>query len=371
VNTKKGLLIIAMVILMAILVTACGGGATDAVEAPAEEVSEETVEEVSAEPVEEAAMETPKQIQFCTMYSSSITDNGWDSSSHQSFLRFQENPGLEIEVLDLKWTEGLWGDEAEAAMRAYAESGCDIIWGQGGYNDIINNVRDDYPEVMIVEVGSGLIDARDNNYHFVHRCHEGLYTLGVLAGTLSEGTAIGAVGTYPAEDVNDAINGFFDGAKSVKPDLKQKVAFINSWYDPGLAGEAAMAQIAAGADFIFMFGENFDVCRENSIYCYGPYIDYSKIYPDAALGSFISTWEPGYDWALEEWYKVQTTEAEFAGEPYGMTGSMVNGVCDVVLSETLIPTLPEEALQLFYDTRQAILDGTLEVDLDISEPKSE
>lgn len=370
-NVKKLLLWIISLILLASVVASCGGGAAPVAEEPAEEpVVEEvaTVEELA----DDEGIESPKQVQFCTMYSTSITDNGWDRSSHESFLRFQQNPGIDIQVLDLKWIEGLYGDEAEAAMRAFAESGeCDILWGQGGYNDIIKNISGDYPDMMFVEVGSGLIEAKGNHYHVMHRCYDGMYVLGVLAGHLAKGSAIGAVGTYPAEDVNDAMNGFFDGAQSVNPDLKQKVAFINSWYDPALAGEAANAQIAAGADQIFMFGENFEVCGENNIMCYGPYIDYSKIYPEAALGSFLSTWEPYYSYALNEWYKVQTTDAEYSGEPYGFTGMMANGGCDVALSEELASTLPEDALQAFNDTRLAVLDGTLVVPLDISEPKSE
>jgi basic membrane protein A len=369
-NTRNLWLVSTCFLLLGLLATACGG-------APATQVATiqapDTQAPATQEPVpQESQANAPTSVQFCTMYSTSIKDNGWDRSAHESFLRFQENPGIDIKVLDLKWTEGLYGDEAESAMRAFAESGeCDIIWGQGGYNDIIKNVSGDYPKVMFVEVGSGIIEALDNHYHVMHRCFDGMYVLGVLAGKLTKGSAIGAVGTYPAEDVNDAMNGFFDGAKSVNPSLKQKVAFINSWYDPAKAGEAASAQIAAGADQIFMFGENFEVCGENQIMCYGPYIDYSKIYPEAALGSFVSDWEPYYKYALTEWYKVQTTGVKFDGKPYGFTGSMANGGCDVVLSEALVPTLPEDALKLFEDTRQAVKDGTLEVPLDISEPKSE
>lgn len=359
-NTSKMWRILISVAILALLVTACAPAAD-------EPVADEPVDEPAEEPMAEA----PTQVQYCSMYSTSITDNGWDRSGHESFLRFQANPPVDIEVLDLKFTEGLWGDEAAAAARAYAESGCDIIWMHGGYNDIINDIQDDYPDVMLVEVGSGIISARDNNYHFVQRCNDGMYALGVLAGHLTTGGAIGAVGTFPAEDVNDNMNGFFDGAKSVNPDLAQKVAFINSWYDPVMAGEAANAQVAAGADFVFMLAENFEVCTENDILCFGPYIDYSEIYPDAALGSFLASWDPAYEWTLENWYEVQTTDAEFAGEAYGLTINMLNGGCDVVLSDELAATLDPEAVQAFEDTRQAILDGELVVELDISEPQSE
>ncbi len=373
---KRLLSILSVLLVLGLILSACKTAVEEpAVEAPAEEeavvVEEEEAEEEEAEEVVEEEMAAPTQVQFCTMYSTSITENGWDRSGHESFMRFQADPGMDIEVLDLRWTEGLWGDEAEAAMRAFSEGGCDIIWGMGGYNDIINNVRDDYPEVMFQEVNSGLIDARDNNYHLMHRCHDGSYLMGVLAALMTEGTAIGATGGFPAEDVNDNINGFFAGAKSVKPELKQKVGFINSWYDPVAAGELAEAQKAAGVDNIFMLAENFDVCGEGTgAMCYGPYIDFSEFYPGAVMASFLATWEPGYEWTLQQWVKAQET-GEWAGGPYQFEFTMANGACDVVFGAGIEETLPPEVLQQFNETRAAILDGSLVIEVDISEPLSE
>ena len=373
---KRLLSILSVLLVLGLILSACKTAVEEpAVEAPAEEeavvVEEEEAEEEEAEEVIEEEMAAPTQVQFCTMYSTSITENGWDRSGHESFMRFQADPGMDIEVLDLKWTEGLWGDEAEAAMRAFSEGGCDIIWGMGGYNDTINNVRDDYLEVMFQEVNSGLIDARDNNYHLMHRCHDGSYLMGVLAALMTEGTAIGATGGFPAEDVNDNINGFFAGAKSVKPELKQKVGFINSWYDPVAAGELAEAQKAAGVDNIFMLAENFDVCGEGTgAMCYGPYIDFSEFYPGAVMASFLATWEPGYEWTLQQWVKAQET-GEWAGGPYQFEFTMTNGACDVVFGAGIEETLPPEVLQQFNETRAAILDGSLVIEVDISEPLSE
>ena len=328
-------------------------------------------EEEEAEEVVEEEMAAPTQLQFCILYATSITQSGWDSSGYESFLRFQADPGMDIEVLDLKWTEGLWGDEAEAAMRAFAEGGCDILWLHGGYNDLINNIRDDYPEVMFQEVNSGIIDARDNNYHLMHRCHDGAYLMGVLAALMTEGTAVGASGGYPSEDVTDLMNGFFEGAKSVKPELKQKVGFINSWYDPVAAGELAEAQKAAGADMLFMGAENFDVCGPGTgAMCFGPYIDYSEYYPGAVMASFLATWEPGYEWTLQQWVKAQET-GEWAGGPYQYEFTMNEGACDVKLGAGIEETLPPEVLQQFNETREAIIDGSLVIEVDISEPLSE
>lgn len=374
-KSRKFLFILSILVVLGLILSACQPAAEEPVaeEPAAEEVVEEeaVVEEAEEEEEAEEASLVPDSIQFCTIYSTSITDNGWDRSGHESFLRFMENPGMDIEVKELRFAEGLWGDEAEAAMREYAESGCDIIWAHGGYNDIILNTYLDYPEVMFVEVGSGWIDGDQNNYHYMYRCYDGVYLMGVLAGLMTEGTAIGSAAGFPAEDVNDVINAFFAGAKSVKPELKQKVGFINSWYDPVAAGELAEAQKAAGVDQLLMAAENFDVCGPGTgAMCYGPYIDFSEYYPGAVMASYLATWDPAYEWALAEWAKFKET-GEWNGGPLGFENNMATGACTVVLGAGIEETLPADVLEQYNATYDAIMSGELVPELDTSEPVSE
>jgi basic membrane lipoprotein Med (substrate-binding protein (PBP1-ABC) superfamily) len=298
-------------------------------------------------------------------------DQGWDRSFYESYNRVVESQPVDGVVLqEWKAVEGLWGDEAEAAMREYAESGeCDIIWPHGGYNDNVDNIKADYPDVMFVEVGSGVLSTGENDYHFWLRCHEASYAMGVLAGNLSETNVFGGVGTYPASDVNDSLNSFFDGAASVKGDIVKKVAFINSWYDPAAANEAAAAQIAAGAEHIDMYAETFDACAENEVYCYGAYTDYSEYYPTTAISSFVVKWDTAIQWAMEEWVKAQ--DAGFDA-PESPTFTMsLDGSCDVELSDTLIDTIPADALDAFNATRDAIIDGSLIVEFNDDLPESD
>jgi basic membrane lipoprotein Med (substrate-binding protein (PBP1-ABC) superfamily) len=178
------------------------------------------------------------------------------------------------------------------------------------------------------------------------------------------------VGTYPASDVNDSLNSFFDGAASVKGEIVKKVAFINSWYDPAAANEAAAAQIAAGAEHIDMYAETFDACAEGEVYCYGAYNDYSEYYPTTALASFVVKWDSAIQWAMEEWVKAQAGEEFDAPESPTFTLSS-DGSCDVKLSDTLIDTIPAEALEAFNQTRDAILDGSLQVEFSDVLPESD
>lgn len=319
----------------------------------------------------EPTVATTRDVQVCAMIAIGA-DSGWDRTFYESFDRVvAEQPISGVNVKPLKYTEGLWGDEAETAMRTYAESGeCDIIWAHGSLNENVDHLKTEFPDLMWIEVGSGVIDYGDNNYHFWLRCHEASYVMGVLAGHMSASNVFGAVGTYPASDVNDSINSFFDGAASVKPDIVRKVAFTNSWYDPKAANEAAAAQIAAGATHIDMYAETFDTCAEKGAICYGSYNDYSEFYPTTALASFVVKWDSPIKWVLDEW-KTAVDGAGFHAPDSPTYTMSSDGSCDAKLSDAMKPTLPPEALAAFEQSRQAILDGSLKVVFNDSTPESD
>ncbi len=369
---KKIWQLVGIVMVLAFLLAACGGAQPMEEETAVEEPqAEEVVEEEPAEAeVEEEVSTEPAPLRMCVLLAVGL-DQGWDRSFYESYNRVVESQPVDGVVLqDWKAVEGLWGDEAEAAMREYAESGeCDIIWPHGGYNDNVDNIKADYPDIMFVEVGSGVLSSGGNDYHFWLRCHEASYAMGVLAGNLSETNVFGGVGTYPASDVNDSLNSFYDGAASVKGDIVKKVAFINSWYDPAAANEAAAAQIAAGAQHIDMYAETFDACAENDVYCYGAYTDYSEYYPTTAISSFVVKWDTAIQWAMEEWLKAQDVGFDAPESPTFTMSS--DGSCDVKLSDTLIDTIPADALDAFNATRDAILDGSLIVEFNDDLPESD
>jgi basic membrane lipoprotein Med (substrate-binding protein (PBP1-ABC) superfamily) len=52
-------------------------------------------------------------------------------------------------------------------------------------------------------------------------------------------------------EVNRLVNAFSDGVQEVNPQAQVLVTFINSWFDPAAAKEAALAQVDAAADVLF------------------------------------------------------------------------------------------------------------------------
>ena len=96
------------------------------------------------------------------------------------------------------------------------------------------------------------------------------------------------------------------------------VTFINSWFDPPKAKEAAFAMIDKGADV--MYAERFgvsDAAKEKGKLAIGNVIDTQDKYPDTVVASALWNMEPTIDLALK-----QVKAGSFKAEDYGMYSTM-------------------------------------------------
>jgi basic membrane protein A len=274
--------------------------------------------------------------------------------------------GLDIEVT---YTENVY-DNAEQVFRTYAETGeYDILFGDTAYADAIENLKDEFPETMFVMSGSGNRGLGGNAYWVFVHAHEPAYVMGMLAGKLTKSKVVGTVSTFPAEDTNDQINAFFQGAKDVNPDVQQKVSYIQSWYDPTKSNEATSAQSAAGADMIYQMSGAFEVCEQQEIGCFGNYIDMSPFAPKSIVASTIVKWDPQINWIIDEWWRVKTTGGEFNApmEPRWFTWQEGSG--DLVINPAWKEKIPADVMADVEATANAIRSGEKKVELNLQEAK--
>lgn len=273
-------------------------------------------------------------------------------------------------TITYKHIDGVWGEQAGDAMDLLAKSGkYQIIWAHSSYTDQIKVLKDKYPEILFVVVGSGNEGLGGNSYWVYKRAHEPTYLMGVMAGKLTKTDTIGVVGQFPSEDVNDQLNAFFNGAKSVNPDIKQKVAFIESWYDPAKAEQFTNAQIAAGADQIFQLVESFETCEKAAITCYGNYVD-QGLNSDSVAASALISWTPDVNWIVDQWYDHAANGTPYAGNVDEHWFSMAQGGSDLsgyhAYEDKLDAGLKSEIATL----KAAIEDGSQVIPVDLSVPIS-
>jgi basic membrane lipoprotein Med (substrate-binding protein (PBP1-ABC) superfamily) len=302
---------------------------------------------------------------------SATEETPWEKSTMNSWRRVAaaKPHGLDIE---LNVSESVF-DNAEQVFRTYAETGeYDIIFGNTTYADAIEKVMKDYPDTMFVMSGSGNRGLGKNAYWIFLHGHEPAYLLGMLAGKLTRSNTVGVVSTIPAEDTNDQINAFKQGAKDVNPGVKTKITFIQSWYDPPKQQEATAAQIAAGADFIYQMQGAFEICEQKGIGCFGNYVDLSRLAPRSVVSSAIINWDPEIDWLIDQWWEHKTKGTPYAAPTEPVWFGMAKGGADLAgISESWKSKVPADLVALVDATRAKIVSGEKTIELNLKEPASD
>ena len=299
-------------------------------------------------------------------------EQAWDKSFLESFQRVQAAQPHGLNIADITYTENVFGDQAEEVMRTYAQTGdYDIIWANSSYSDQVKKLRLEFPEILWVVVGSGNEGMGGNGYFLFQHLHEPSYLMGMLAGSLTKTNVVGVVSTFPADDVNDVNNAFIAGAKSVNPDVKGKVTYIQSWYDPAKGAEAGNAQIAAGVDQMLMSAEAFDVCTTQQIMCYAHYVDYFQTAPDAIVASAIMNFDPAINYIIDEWWSHKTTGEAYNAPMDPVWFTMAQGSSELSPYHNFDSIIPQDVKDLVNQKKQEILDGKFTVPLDLSTPSSD
>ena len=282
----------------------------------------------------------------------------WASRLHNALVAAQERG--EIEYV---YSENISNTDYERVMREYAEQGVKLIVGEAfGVEQPSRAVAEEYPEIMFL-MGSSLQPVEPNYATFDNFIHEPSYLSGMVAGLKTENDRIGMVGGYAIPEVNRLMNAFMAGAQSVNPDVKFTVNFINSWYDPPKAKEAAFAMIDAGADILYAerFGVS-DAAKERGVLAIGNVIYTAADYPGTILASALWHGAPMIDKAIAD-VKAGT----FTASDYGIYAFMEHGGSSLVVDEALAGA---EAVAAVKAKEAEILGKTFTVEIDDSEPKS-
>ncbi|MDQ7070580.1 MAG: BMP family protein [Rhodobacterales bacterium] len=262
------------------------------------------------------------------------------------------------------FSENVANTDYERVMREYAEQGVDLVVGEVfGLERAARKVAGDYPETAFL-MGSSFEPAEPNLSVFDNWIHEPAYLSGMAAGAATETNLIGMVGGYAIPEVNRLMHGFMEGARSVNPEVKFMVNFIDSWYDPPKAKESAFAMMDAGADI--MYAERFgvsDAAVERGMKAIGNVIDTSGDYPGAILASALWHMETTIDHAIS-----QVAAGTYTAEDYGKYSYMAEGGGSLAIDESLVSA---ETLKMIRDKEASIMAGTFTVPVNNEAPVSD
>ncbi len=298
-----------------------------------------------------------KPIKVASIYTVPV-EQQWVSRIHKAL-----NAAKDRGDITYTFSENVANNDYERIMRQYAEEGSDLIIGEiFGVERPARRVAANYPKAAFL-MGSSFGPSKPNLSVFDNFIHEPSYLTGMVAGKTTKSNTIGMVGGYAIPEVNRLMNAFMDGAREVNPNVKFLVSFINSWYDPPKAKEAAFAMIDRGADI--MYAERFgvsDAAKERKVKVIGNVIDTASQYPDTVLASAIWHMEPTIDRAIKA-----VMEGRFQAEDYGPYSYMAHGGSSLAVDEKLVGP---DVVKLVKDKEKEIVDGLFRVNVNDAEPKS-
>jgi basic membrane protein A len=285
----------------------------------------------------------------------------WVSRIHKA-LKAAEARG-EIEY---KASENVSNADYERVMREYATGGNELIVGEAfAVEAAARKVAKDFPKTSFLLGSSGKPQA-PNFSVFDNFIQEPAYLSGMVAGGMTKSNKIGMVGGFPIPEVNRLMNAFMAGAKEVNPKVEFTVSFINSWFDPPKAKEAAFAMIDKGADV--MYAERFgvsDAAQERKVLAIGNVINTQDKYPNTIVSSALWNMEPSIDRAIK-----LVKDKKFTAEDYGVYSTMKHKGSELAPLGTFDGKVPADVVTKMRAKEKAILAGSFTVKVDDNQPKS-
>lgn len=263
-------------------------------------------------------------------------------------------------------SENVSNADYERVMREYATQGNQLIVGESfAVEGAARKVAKDFPKVSFLMGSSGKPQA-PNFSVFDNYIQEPAYLTGLIAGGMTKSNKIGLVGGFPIPEVNRLMNAFMAGAKEINPKVEFMVTFINSWFDPPKAKEAAFAMIDRGADVLYAerFGVS-DAAKERGIIAIGNVIDTQPQYPETVVASALWNMEPTVDQAIKS-----VKAGQFKAEDYGKYSMMKYGGSELAPYGTFEAKIPADLKAKVAERQKGILAETFTVTIDDKQPKS-
>ena len=285
----------------------------------------------------------------------------WVSRIHLALQAAQERGEIEYTA-----SENVSNADYERVMREYATQGNELIVGESfAVEAAARKVAKDFPETAFLMGSSGKPQA-PNFSVFDNYIQEPAYMTGMIAGGLTESNKIGLVGGFPIPEVNRLMNAFMAGAKEINPEVEFMVTFINSWFDPPKAKEAAFAMIDQGADVLYAerFGVS-DAAKERGILAIGNVVNTQDQYPDTVVASALWNMEPTIDVAVKA-----VKAGKFSAENYGKYSEMKYGGSSMAPYGTFENKIPTDLKDQVAKRQEEILAETFVVEVDDNQPKS-
>lgn len=293
--------------------------------------------------------EEPLKVGF--VYVGPTGDAGWTYAHDEGRQYLEEKLGDKVKTTYVESVAE--GPDAERVIRQLASKGNDLIFTTSfGYMNPTLKVAKRFPKVKF-EHATGYKRAKNSGTYFA-RAYQGRYLTGLVAGKMTKSNVLGYVASFPIPEVIRGINAFTKGAQEVNPDVKVKVVWASTWYDPAKEREAAETLMLQGADVLTQHTDSAAVIQaaeSKGKFAIGYHSDMSPYGAKAHLTSTVHKWGALY---------LDKANAVINGtwKSEDLWPGIAEGATDLA---PLNDAIPADVKKLVMDKKQAIKDGEIRV----------
>jgi simple sugar transport system substrate-binding protein len=348
-----------LLLIIAMIAVACGGGETEEATATPEAGGPAPTAETGGGGETGGETEATGPFRVAVVMPSAINDLAFSQSMYDALQSLQDEMGEDNFQFD--YSENMFVvDDAAAAIRDYASEGYNLVIAHGSqYGSALAEIAPDFPETSFAHgttVETFEAEGINNVFAYEARSEQGGYVNGVIAASLSESDTLGVVGPIETGDAKLYVDGFVAGATATKPDIQVNVNYIGSFSDVALATEAAQTHVNAGADGLTgtaqMVVGAIGVAEENGIPWYGTQSSQTELAPSVVVANQV------YDWTVvlnDIIGKVKS--GELGGTAYALT--LAND--GLVMDYNPDYDIPEDVRALADETVSQIESGDIVV----------
>lgn len=289
-----------------------------------------------------------KKFKIGFIYVGPVGDHGWSYQHDVGRKAIEKAFGDKVETT---FVESVPEGDSERSIEQLARTGHDLIFTTSfGFMEPTVKVARKYPKVKF-EHATGFKRSA-NLATYAARFHEGRYVLGQIAGKMSKSGVIGYVGAFPIPEVVAGMNAYMLGAQSVRPDIKLKTVWVNSWYDPAKEADAAKALLDQGVDVLAQHTDSpapLQTAEARGKLGFGQASDMERFAPKAQLTAIVDNWS---DYYVERVKALMDGTWESKDTWGGLKSDMVH------MSE--FKNMPDDVKKMAEETVAGIKAGTID-----------
>ena len=289
------------------------------------------------------------QMKVGFVYVGPIGDHGWTYQHNVGRLAVEKALGAKVSTTYVESVPE--GADAQRVITKLASTGHGLIFTTSfGYMNPTLRVAKKFPKVKF-EHATGFKRA-DNMSTYSGRFYEGRYVVGKIVGKMTKSNILGYVASFPIPEVIRGINSTVLAARSVNPNIKIKVVWVSTWFDPGKEADAAKTLIDQGADVIMQHTDSpapIQVAEQRGVWAVGQASDMVSFGSKAHLTAIIDDWNP---------YYIERTKAALDGS-WKSTDTWDGLKQGMVRLAAYNKAIPADVVALAEETRKGIIAGTI------------